>query len=146
MSSLALKFFSAALVLAIAPALHAQTSDSADEILAIGLKTLQQIDSGQFDRLWEDSSSVTKAQMNTETFATDVRNSRNKFGSVENRQWAGVIRVSYAQGSTMPPPGQYANANFRTKLNNGTYVFEKVSLRLEPQGWKVLGYVSSPTN
>ena len=84
--------------------------------------------------------------MNKEAFAADVRNSRKKFGSVVNRQWAGVIRVSYAQDSAMPPPGQYANANFRTKLNNGTFVFEKVSLRLEPQGWKVLGYVNSQTN
>lgn len=119
----------------------AQDHQSADNILATSLAALQRIDAGQIDTLWEDSSAYVKTKLPKQEFVSSIRQSRGQFGQVLKRDWAGVIRIEYPAGWTEPPTGMYANADFATRLANGQTIFEKVSLRLEPNGWRMVGYV-----
>lgn len=140
MKNLPYKFF--AFTLFFSPmAGFAQTSDSADEIVSIGLNALRKIDTGETGSLWDNTSAFVKTQMPKDTFVSGIRSSRSRYGSITKRSWAGVMRIQYPQGSVSPPEGLYANADFSSTLANGQVIFEKVTMRFEPDGWRVVGYV-----
>lgn len=125
--------------------LMAQDRDSADEIIAAGLSALQKIDRAQsdprqVDSLWDNASVFIKTKMAKEEFLNGIRQSRARYGAVGLRTWAGVMRIRYDKDADVPQ-GLYANADFSTRLPNGNMIFEKVSFRLEPDGWKMVGYV-----
>lgn len=135
------------LALAFSPMLaNAQDFQSPDLILASSLAALQKIDTGQtdasqLDALWEEASSTVKAKVPKKEFVSGIRQARGKYGQILKRDWAGVIRIEYPAEWTDPPAGMYANADFASRLANGKTIFEKVSLRLEPTGWRMVGYV-----
>ena len=130
------------LTLALSPIFAtAQDVQSPDLILATSLAALQKIDSGQIDTLWEDASAFVKTKVPKQEFISGIRQSRGQYGHILKRDWAGVIRIEYPTDWTDPPAGMYANADFASRLANGQTIFEKVSLRLEPNGWRMVGYV-----
>ena len=135
----------AALVMAGMPQLlMAQDRDSADEIIAAGFSALQKIDRAQseprqVDSLWDNTSAFVKTKMSKEEFLDGIRQSRAKYGAISPRTWAGVMRIRYDKDADLPQ-GLYANADFSTRLPNGSMIFEKVSFRQEPDGWKMVGY------
>jgi hypothetical protein len=142
-SFIAATALSLSLGLAPAGSAHAQSSDdqSADEIIAAGLSALRQIDAGQNDALWDQVSATLKTQLTKPDFTAGLQRARQSVGAVQQRTWASVVRIRYEAGSTTPPPGLYANVDFSTRLKDGRTVFEKVSLRYEPSGWRFSGYV-----
>jgi len=116
-------------------------SASANAIIDAGLDALRQVDAGNADDLWNNSAAFIRALMKKQDHVDDIRRARLTVGSVARRDWAGVTRIRYVQGSTQPPPGMYANIDYATHLTDGRTVFEKVSLRLDPDGWRLTGYV-----
>lgn len=116
-------------------------TESADEIIAAGLSALRQIDEDRVSELWDRASATIKARIPRAEFASGVRQARQTVGTVRQRTWAGVIRIQYQPGSVDPPAGMYANVDYSTQLADGRTVFEKVTLRLEPDGWRMTGYV-----
>ena len=140
-----LRFFSPALltkiIYAAAPA-QAQTEpdSSADDIISTGLTTLKMLDENRVEELWPNVSAFVKTRKPKDVFLQELRSARATVGAVQKREWAGVIRVLYQEGSITPPPGLYANLDISTTLKDGRTVFEKVSFRLEPSGWQLTGY------
>ncbi|MEG1065682.1 MAG: DUF4019 domain-containing protein [Comamonas sp.] len=135
----------AALLAGAPQLLLAQERDSADEIIAAGFSVLQTIDGAQsnprqIDPLWANTSAFVKTKMSQEEFITGIRQARARYGAISLRTWAGVIRVRHGAGSDLPE-GLYANADFSTRLPNGSMIFEKVTFRQEPGGWRMIGYV-----
>ena len=135
-----------AALFALAPLFaSAQAIESADEILATSLSALRQIDEGRTDAIWDQTSAFVKAKMTKDDFVNGIKSARARLGPVASRNWAGVIRIKYLPGSVEPPPGMYANADFSSLLKDGRTVFEKVTLRQEPDGWHLIGYVPRDT-
>lgn len=127
----------------IAPASFAiaQENFSADELIQAGKKGLQQIDDDKSAELWDAASAFVKTKFTKEEFVTNTRRSRGTFGKVAYRDWANVTAIRYLDDSSGIPPGVYANLDFATHLVDKTTVFEKVSFRLEPNGWRLTGYI-----
>lgn len=123
----------------------AQAIESADEILSTSLSALRQIDEGRTDAIWDQTSAFVKTKMTKSAFVDGIKQARARLGPVDSRDWAGVIRIQYLPGSIDPPTGMYANADFSSKLKDGRTVFEKVTLRQEPDGWHLIGYVPRDT-
>ena len=119
----------------------AQAPDSADELVSISLQTLQQIDAGEIEPLWIGAPGFVKAKTSPETFTSEIRNARKGYGAVTERQWVGLTRTRFLESSERLPAGIYATADFSSALATGRWIFEKISLRYEPDGWKVIGYV-----
>jgi hypothetical protein len=120
----------------------AQEGTSADELIQTALSGLRQIDEDRSGELWEAASAFVKTKLPKAEFVNNIRRARQTVaGTVARRDWADVTRIRYLDDSTGVPPGQYANVDFATHLVNGKTVFEKVSFRLEPGGWRLTGYV-----
>jgi len=135
-------FLLAASLAAAASGATAQPTEgtSADELVSAGLKALRQIDEDRASDLWDDTSAFVKTSKPRDQFLKELREARSTVGTVRKRDWASVVRVQYLDGSVTPPPGLYANIDYATRLANGTTVFEKLSFRLEPNGWRLTGY------
>ena len=122
-------------------AVSANPGNSADELVAVGMSALRQIDQGQIEPLWDKTSAVVKSVRPKQSFVEEIQRARARLGAVQVRTWAGIQRIEYLPGSSDPPPGLYANVDYSTRLLDGRMVYEKVSMRLEPDGWRVVGYV-----
>ncbi len=119
----------------------AQEGTSADELIQTALSGLRQIDENRSGELWEAASAFVKTKLPKAEFVNNMQRTRQTVGTVARRDWASVVRIRYLDDSTGLPAGQYANVDFATHLDNGKTVFEMVSFRLEPGGWRLTGYV-----
>lgn len=119
----------------------AQERTSADELIQAGLAGLRQIDEDRSGEVWEVAPAFVKAKLPKAEFTSNMRRTRQTVGSVARRDWASVVRIRYLDDSGGVPPGQYANVDYATHLSDGKTVFEMVSFRLEPEGWRVTGYI-----
>ncbi|WPG36449.1 DUF4019 domain-containing protein [Variovorax sp. EBFNA2] len=108
---------------------------------AAGLSPLKQIDEGRSGDIWDTASAFIKTRFPRADFVASTQRSRQTVGVVARRDWAGIARIRYPDDSTGIPAGLYANVDFSTRLANDKTVFEKVSFRLEPDGWRLTGYV-----
>ncbi|RIX75992.1 DUF4019 domain-containing protein [Acidovorax cavernicola] len=137
-----LPHFLAACTLALASScVLAQDGSSADELIQAGLSSLKQIDESRSGELWDSASAFVKTRFPKAEFVANTQRSRQTVGVVARRDWASVTRIRYLDDSAGIPPGLYANVDFATRLTNDKTVFEKVSFRLEPNGWRLTGYV-----
>ena len=122
----------------------AQEGTSADELIQTALTGLLQIDENRSGELWDATSAFVKTKLPKAEFVENLQRARqtvSAVGTVARRDWANVTRIRYLDDSSGVPPGQYANVDFATHLTNNKTVFELVSFRLEPGGWKLTGYI-----
>lgn len=119
----------------------AQDGASADELIQAAKNGLQQIDEERAGEVWDSGAAFLKSRLSRAEFVNNVRMARQTVGTVKQRNWASVVRIRYIDDSSGVPPGLYANVDFSTSLVNDKTVYEKVSLRLEPTGWKLTGYI-----
>lgn len=134
--------FLAACTLALASSCAlAQDGSSADELVQAGLTALKQIDEGRAGEIWDTASAFIKTRYPRADFVANTQRARQTVGTVTRRDWAGITRIRNPDDSAGIPAGLYANVDFSTRLENNKTVFEKVSFRLEPQGWRLTGYV-----
>lgn len=134
--------FLAACTLALAGSCAlAQDGSSADELVQAGLASLKQIDEGRSGEIWDSASAFIKAKYPRADFVANTQRARQTVGVVSRRTWAGITRIRYPDDTNGIPAGLYANVDFSTRLASDKTVFEKVSFRLEPGGWKLTGYI-----
>ncbi len=134
--------FLAACTLALAGSCAlAQDGTSADELVQAGLTSLKQIDEDRSGEIWDAASGFVKTRFPKAEFVANTQRSRQTVGVVARRDWASVTRIRHLDDSGGFPPGLYANVDFATRLTNNKTVFEKVSFRLEPNGWRLTGYI-----
>lgn len=141
MKPFSLRFLAACTLAVASTCALAQDGTSADELIRAGLNSLKQIDEGRSGEIWDDASAFVKTRFPRADFVANTQRARQNVGVVERRDWAGVTRFLYPDDSTGIPAGLYANVDFSTRLANNKIVYEKVSFRLEPNGWRLTGYV-----
>lgn len=122
-----------------------QPGTSADELLLLSTDALRQIDQDQGTALWNALPLLVKGKLSQAEFVSGMRVSRATIGTVTQRNWAGVVRIRYLDDSLGPPAGLYANVDFATQTSGGKSVYEKVTFRLEPDGWRFVGYAPRDT-
>lgn len=120
----------------------AQGSESADALVNAALTAVTQIESGRAGDAWEEAAPFVKERLPKDRFVNDMTRSRQSFGAVAQRTWAGITRIRYPEASPDTPAGLYANVDLSTKLVDGRTVFELVSFRQEGSVWRLTGYVS----
>lgn len=120
----------------------AQQGTSADEIVNAGLQALVQIDADRVGDLWEAAPAFVKTKVSKEGFVNGIRRGRQTVGTVGRRDWASVTRIQYGSDSVEPPAGLYANVEYTVHQSDGRTAMEALSLKQEPNGWRLIGYVS----
>jgi hypothetical protein len=118
----------------------AESGASADELLHDATLVLQQVDTGQYAAVWQETAPFVRATYTADAFAKGLSQLRKSVGTVEHRGWASVTRLTYAHDKAVPD-GLYANVDYVTWRTDGRVVYEKVSFQLGSDGrWYFTGY------
>lgn len=129
-----LKFVITALLLVLSPVAHSHTQAAAE---AAVLAWLENIDSGQYEQAWENSSTLLQVPLSASMLARTVGLARRDFGAVESRRRMRVVRETSMPGA---PFGDYMEFTFQTRFENKPQITETITPHLEGDTWKVSGY------
>lgn len=137
----ALKIVAACALAAASVLAHgAQAGDSADELLGNAALALKRIDAGDHAALWQQTAPFVRGAYTPERFASGLTQARKSVGTVSQRGWASVTRLTYTHVKDVPD-GLYANVDYATQLADGRVVYEKLSFQLGSDGhWYFTGY------
>ncbi|MFV0601653.1 MAG: DUF4019 domain-containing protein [Brachymonas sp.] len=135
----------AALLGCLASVAQAQNADisAPNTILAVAQQSVQQIEAKKAGDLYAQAPAFVKAQIKKNAFVKGIDNERTKLGPVTARQWIGMERVMHAPGNQQPSVA-CANVRFVALRQNTLAGSELVSLCLEQQQWRTVGYVATP--
>jgi hypothetical protein len=118
----------------------AEAGDSADELLGNAALALKRIDAGDYTALWQQTAPFVRGFYTPDRFASGLTQARKSVGTVSQRGWASVTRLTYTKVKDVPD-GLYANVDYATRLTDGRVVYEKVSFQLGADGhWYFTGY------
>ncbi|SFQ37061.1 DUF4019 domain-containing protein [Variovorax sp. 770b2] len=142
----ALRRFGACLLLAAASvAATAQTNSqgpgaSADELLRASQQTLRQIDEGLGADLWRASAPFIRVSFSEPDYVNAILQARKRVAAVRERNWTHIARIGQSGDSPGVPAGVYASIDFSTSTGSGNVLYERLSFRLEADGWHPVGY------
>lgn len=137
----ALKMIAACALAAASVLAHgAEAGDSADELLGNATLALKRIDAGDYTTLWQQTAPFVRGIYTADRFAAGLVQARKSVGTVSQRGWASVTRLTYTKVKDVPD-GLYANVDYATRLTDGRVIYEKVSFQLGADGhWYFTGY------
>ncbi|QSI29144.1 DUF4019 domain-containing protein [Variovorax sp. RKNM96] len=113
---------------------------SADELLRASEQTLRQIDESRGPDLWNASAPFIRTSFSQADYVNGIVQERQRVGTVRERSWDRVTRIHENGNSQGVPAGFYASVDFSTYTGNGNVVYERLSFRLEDDGWHPVGY------
>lgn len=128
----------------LASVAQAQNADisAPNTILAVAQQSVQQIDAEKAGDLYAQAPEFVKAQIKKNTFVKGIDDERAKLGSITARQWAGIDRVMHAPEITSHR--FLRHVRFVALRQNDLAGSERVSLCLEQQQWRAVGYIAAP--
>ncbi|PFH08053.1 uncharacterized protein DUF4019 [Collimonas sp. PA-H2] len=133
-AKLALMFLS----MAIATYAAAQ-SPSADAAIDAALQWLKLADTGQIDKMWEQSDPLMKSKSEQTAWIKYVGNMRSQLGPPpELRTWQAM---EHQIDNPSLPRGEFASVTFLSRYSN-VPTWEKVSLVWSSEHWTPVGYQS----
>ena len=135
----------AVLLGSLASVAQAQNADisAPNTILAVAQQSVQQIEAKKAGDLYAQAPAFVKAQIKKNAFVKGIENERTKLGTITARQWIGIDRVMHAPGNQQPPVA-CANVRFVALRQNDLVGSERISLCLDQQQWRTVGYVAAP--
>lgn len=137
--------FTAALLAGLASVAQAQNADisAPNTILAVAQQSVQQIEAKKAGDLYAQAPAFVKTQIKKNAFVKGIENERAKLGSITARQWIGIDRVMHAPGNQQPLVA-CANVRFVVLRQNDLAGSERISLCLDQQQWRAVGYIAAP--
>jgi Protein of unknown function (DUF4019) len=127
----------AALVLFTAPA-RTQEVENVASAQAAAQSWLALIDSGQYDRSWDQAADLFQARVYKPDWINAVRNARSPLGSLTTRK---VKSAKAALSLPGAPDGEYVIIRYESQFEHKTSAIETITpLREKDGSWKVSGY------
>ena len=131
--------------LIVAPAVHAQASDSTAAVSAAQTAAqgwLQLVDARRYDQSWDSAAAVFRSAVTKSQWADAVKEGRAPFEPLGQRT---LIAATYTTQLPNVPPGQYVVIQYRTKAGQGKTVVETITPSLDSdKRWRVAGYYIRP--
>lgn len=132
--------------LIMAPAVHAQGSDSTGTAVAAAQSAaqawLQLVDARRYDQSWDSAAAVFRSAVTKSQWAGAVKEGRAPFEPLGERT---LLTATYTTQLPNVPAGQYVVIQYRTKAGRGKTVVETITpARESDQRWRVAGYYIRP--
>ena len=121
----------------------AQKEEAAKEA---ALEWLALVDSGDYVGSWEHAGKLLQAAVTQEQWANAGQSVRSQVATAIpgiDFTKRGLITARYSQNIPNAPPGEYVIAQYAVTQGEQK-VIETVSLQLEGEAWKVVGYFIQP--
>jgi rhamnogalacturonyl hydrolase YesR len=130
----------------VAPAVHAQASDSAASAVSAAQSAaqawLQLVDTQHYDQSWDSAAAVFRSAITKPQWAGAVKEGRAPFEPLGQRT---LIAANYTTELPNVPPGQYVVIQYRTQAGHGKTVVETITPARDQDGrWRVAGYYIRP--
>ena len=121
----------------------AQKEEAAKEA---ALEWLALVDDGEYADSWEQAGKLLQAAVTSEEWANAAQSARNQVATMLpgiDFSTRGLITARYTEDIPNAPPGEYVIAQYAIS-QSGQKIIETVSLQLEGEAWKVVGYFVQP--
>lgn len=113
-------------------------NEKENEAIKSAVDYLGLVDTGQYDKSWDEASMFFKSQISQTQWAEKLSSLRPLFGKVINRT---IINTKYLTSAPGAPDGEYVIVVFQTSFENKKSAIEQVTPMLEKDGkWRVTGY------
>ena len=121
----------------------AQKEEAAQEA---ALEWLALVDDGDYAGSWDHAGKLLQAAVTKEEWANAGQSVRRQAATMLpgiDFSKRGLITARYAENIPNAPPGEYVIAQYAV-THAGQKIIETVSLQLEGEAWKVVGYFVQP--
>ena len=132
--------------LAVGPAqpLHAQSNEQAVESAkqaAQGWLTL--FDARELKATWEEASSFFKSKISAEQWVARIEQTRKRRPVLDSLRSRSLVAARYTPSLPKAPDGEYVVVQYEAQYAHEPWV-ETVTLKKDPDGWRVAGYFVKP--
>ena len=110
-----------------------------ERVLAVesALLWLEEIDSGDYDKAWQSSSSIIKSVVLKDEFFSSIKPVRDYLGKIIERK---LKKSLYKEELPGAPDGRYLIIHFDVVFENKKNGVETITPKYEAGEWKVSGY------
>jgi hypothetical protein len=133
------------LVLAPSQSAQAQSNEEAVEVAKQAAQEwLDLFDARELEATWEEASSYFKSQISAEQWVARIKQTRTRQPVLDSLRSRSLVAARYTTSLPKAPDGEYVVVQYE-----GTYADESwaetVTLKKDPDGWRVAGYFMKPT-
>jgi hypothetical protein len=132
-----MKAFLLGCLLSLALTFSASAASDGTHAQADARAWLALVDSGKYADSWTEAASAFRAQVDQNTWVTQIKSARDQFGTLESRKDFNVNLTKSLPGA---PDGDYAITRFQTDFAKKKQALETVVMVLENDKWRVAGY------
>jgi FKBP-type peptidyl-prolyl cis-trans isomerase len=133
--------------LVLAPSQSAQAQSNEEAVEAAKQEAqewLDLFDARELKATWEEASSYFKSQISAEQWVARIRQTREQQPVLDSLRSRSLVTARYTTSLPKAPDGEYVVVQYE-----GTYADESwaetVTLKKDPDGWRVAGYFMKPT-
>jgi hypothetical protein len=133
--------------LVLAPSQPAQAQSNEEAVEAAKQEAqewLDLFDARELKATWEEASSYFKSQIGAEQWVARIRQTREQQPVLDSLRSRSLVAARYTTSLPKAPDGEYVVVQYE-----GTYADESwaetVTLKKDPDGWRVAGYFIKPT-
>lgn len=133
--------FSLVLLCALtSPRAHAQDM-AIDGINRAGLAMLAKMDEDQTGDLWDAGSPLLQKLVTRDAFIELAAQLRRPPRAVRSRTWSAFTQATVEVAQPNTPAGRYISMRYLTTFEDGSVFDELLTIRLETDAWRIVGYV-----
>jgi hypothetical protein len=134
------------LVIATPQSLHAQSNEQAvTAAKQEARKWLALFDARKLKVTWEEASAFFKSKISAEQWVARIKQTRTRRPVLDSLRSRSLVAARYTTSLPKAPDGEYVVVQYK-----GTYAdeawAETVTLKKDPDGWRVAGYFVKPTS
>jgi hypothetical protein len=134
------------LVIATPQSLYAQSNEQAvTTAKQEAQEWLALFDKNNFQATWKEASAFFKSKISAEQWGTRIEQMRTRRPVLDSLRSRSLVAARYTSSLPKAPDGEYVVVQYE-----GTYADEKwaetVTLKKDPDGWRVAGYFVKPTS
>lgn len=133
------------LLLAIPDPLSAQSNEEAVETAKqVAQEWLALFDDENYEKTWAEASSFFKSKIGKEQWAMRIQQTKKRRPVLDSLQSRSLVAARHTTSLPNAPDGQYVVVQYRATYAQEEWI-ETVTLKKDPDAWRVAGYVTKPS-
>ena len=132
------------LVLAPSQSVQAQSNEEAvDAAKQAAQEWLALFDAQELKATWENASPYFKSQISAEQWVARIKQTRTRQPVLDSLRSRSLVAARYTTSLPKAPDGEYVVVQYEAQYAHEPWV-ETVTLKKDPDGWRVAGYFVKP--
>lgn len=125
--------------------LHAQSNEAAVKTARnVAQEWLALFDEETYEETWKEASSFFKSKIGKEQWAMRIEQTKTRRPVLDSLQSRSEVAARYTTSLPKAPDGEYVVVQYRATYADEEWI-ETVTLKKDPDAWRVAGYVTKPS-